>query len=126
MTLYVGDAITVRKQKSGEKIFRTVIFNKDDIHIQVKPDSEDLKLYPLNNKDFFGSVEKHLKLVEGRTWSTRRRHLNNIRAPPLMPKFTDTGFLTRTLPSEVIKKLRDYWFDNQHRKVPEGFPKDGT
>ena len=76
---------------------------------------------------FFDSKYKdEYDLLMRRNWSTRRRYLNNIKSPPMMPKYTDLGYFHGKAPKEICDYVTKFYNENKDRRRPESFPKDGT
>jgi len=113
----IGDKITAKKGRLP--VFRTVIDSKETVEITSGQDR-------VRKGEVFQQCDRDEKLEKNRLWSTRRRHLNNIKGPPVMPKWTPIGFTKRKLPNIVRDRLKEYWLKNRHKKTRESFSKDGT
>ncbi|ETO35855.1 hypothetical protein RFI_01207 [Reticulomyxa filosa] len=58
-----------------------------------------------DDEKFRTDLEAKYTLQLQQDWSTRRRYLDNIRIPPLMPHFTPTGFKSEKLPDDVCQQF---------------------
>ena len=86
--------------------------------------STDLNV--IDDMKFLNKYNNDLDLLRRRNWSTRRRFLNNIKAPPLMPTFTERGFQHTKAPKEICDYMTQFYEENKNKKRLESFPKDGT
>merc|ERR550534_1606045 len=119
VTVKIGDYIVAKKGMGRLPVWRTIIDSKE---IREMSPGQDR----IRKVAFIEDHEREIKLELSRLWSTRRRYLHNIRGPPVMPRWTNIGFMKRQLPGIVRDRLKDYWLANRDKKTPEGFSKDGT
>ena len=80
----------------------------------------------INDEKFEAKFNSDYNLLLRRNWSTRRRYLNNIKSPPLMPQFTDVGFKHTKAPKEICDYVTQFYQSQKDKKRLESFPVDGT
>ena len=119
--LHASDVVSV-KDADNNVVNRYVI---DTIKLYIEIDSTDDENV-LEYEKLTKNLNKEHELRIARDWSTRRRYLNNVRTPKVMPGFTKTGFLHKKMPDKICKYLKDFYNENKDHKLNEGFPKDGT
>ena len=80
----------------------------------------------ISDEKFSSKLNNDHNLLLRRNWSTRRRYLNNIKSPPLMPQFTDLGFKHTKAPKEICDYVTNFYHSQKNKKRAESFPLDGT
>jgi len=110
----------VAKTTNGEFLGRWEIDGSQDLLVI----HQQTSFKPL--AEYKKELEDALGLQRKRLWSTRRRYLNNVKGPPLVPGFYPNGFSNLRIPDEAYKIMLDAWESRKHKKKSEHFHRDST
>jgi len=118
-SLKVG-ALLMAKTKSGERVGRWEIDGSRSLLVI------DTQGEFKSRDEFKKEREDAMTLQLQRHWSTRRRHLNNVKSPPYIPGFYPNGFSHTRIPDEAFQIMLNAWETRKHTKQSEQFHRDST